>query len=433
PQRKLTGRQISFDPLFSLIERILPWLSVLFFLMGIGIARISEPFAYSVSNIIETFIDSYSYIAPVVIFLILTPTLIKMFSNQDSSGNKFAFATLRWFVGVRILACLYAVIATTLLFGFPWFFSTSNFTSAITESLTSLAWMLTNSVYFYAIYVSIIVFVIAMRVPLLANFLSRGVDWVEYVGRLIIPLIPFFMLGIGAYVTILPAILTEELGTTTSTTQVNIVNFAGIPFDISTSWGMIALYASGALATGIVCGFWQIGLLILAKRRMPSFSLRDYFSKYWVRIYPLLWATSSEALSTPLNLYLVKTIFPQIRNEVRQFVVGTGSILNINGTMINVFLMTGMVAAMMGLDISFLHLLLSLPIVIIIGYGVPGIPGELVLFGGPIAHSIGVPPELLTIFLSLYVGLQIGLPDSFRTAANSTDECVMAAILNDQY
>lgn len=79
-------------------------------------------------------------------------------------------------------------------------------------------------------------------------------------------------------------------------------------------------------------------------------------------------------------------------------------IFNINGTMINVFIMTGMVAAMLNIEISFFLLLLSLPIIIMIGYGVLGIVDELVLFSGPIALSIGVSPELTSIFLFYYIG-----------------------------
>ncbi|MEM7125866.1 MAG: cation:dicarboxylase symporter family transporter [Chloroflexota bacterium] len=412
-------------------EYLLPWLAIFFFLIGIGLASVSQPFAYSISGVVDGFINSYGYIAPAVIFLILTPTLIKLFRLSDSSGRQFAYQTLRWFVGARIVACSYAVLFTTLLFGFPWFSTSTGIDIAIRDSLRSLGWMVTHSVYFYAVYLSILTCIIAVRFDKISAFLSKGVNLIEFLGRFIVPLVPLFMLGIGAYITILPEILPQELGTEATNAHLTTVKMFGFPIDISTSWGMIKLYVLGALATGVACSIWHAGLIVIAKIRMPSFSLHDYFTKYYVRIYPLLWATSSEALSTPFNLYLVKTIFPQIRAEVRQFVVGTGSILNINGTMINVFLMTGMVSAMLGVELSFFQLLLSLPIIIIIGYGVPGIPGELVLFGGPIALSIGVAPELTPIFLSLYIGLQIGLPDSFRTAANSTDECVTAVILND--
>ena len=76
---------------------------------------------------------------------------------------------------------------------------------------------------------------------------------------------------------------------------------------------------------------------------------------------------------------------------------------------------------------------LGIPLVFLVGYGVPGIPGELLLFGGPVVVVLNVAPEVVPVFLALYVGLQIGLPDSFRTGANSTDNCVNGVILQDTY
>jgi hypothetical protein len=46
----------------------------------------------------------------------------------------------------------------------------------------------------------------------------------------------------------------------------------------------------------LVCGIWHIGLIILAKRKQPDFSLREYFS---------------------LNLYMVKKWCLIIFDEVR--------------------------------------------------------------------------------------------------------------------
>jgi Na+/H+-dicarboxylate symporter len=241
------------------------------------------------------------------------------------------------------------------------------------------------------------------------------------------------MMAIGAYVTILPEVLEKSLGPEMVNARANAVTILGFTVDITTSLGMILLYVLGALLTGFVSGLWHIALLILVKRAKPDFSLKEYFSVYWIKVYPMLWATSSEALGTPLNLHMIKKFCPTIPDEVRQFVVGTGSFLNINGTIINVFLMTGLVASILNVDISLLQLLLSIPIVFLIGYGVPGIPGELILFGGPMTLSMGVSPELTPIFMGLFIGLQIGLPDSFRTAANSTDECLCAIILNKRY
>jgi Na+/H+-dicarboxylate symporter len=401
-------------------------------MIGVFWADQSVDFALFISGLMEGFIDGYSYIAPLAIYLILTPTLLKLVASA-TAGKSFTVYTIVWFAKARLLACLYAVIATAIVFGLPLHSQAEGFLESALESLKSLGFMLTHSVYFYAVYASLITVAAATRLPRTAAVFSKGVDLVEYLGRIFVPIIPFLMIAIGAYVTILPSILEDSLAGQLDFSELGEVKMLGVPIDITTSLGMILIYVLAALLTGVVCGIWHAGLLTLAKRKMPEFSLRSYFADYWVKVYPLLWATSSEALATPLNLYMVKKLCPNLRAEVRQFVVGTGSFLNINGTVINVFLMTGLVAAILNIDLSVLHLILLIPIVFLIAYGVPGIPGELVIFGGPIALSLGLAPEVTPVFLALYIGLQIGLPDSFRTAANSTDECLSAIILNDKY
>lgn len=354
--------------------------------------------------------------------------------TSAAQGKSFAVFTIIWFAKARLLACLYAVMITAVVFNLPLYSEADGFLEATMKSLESLAWMLANSVYFYAVYASIATVVIVLRfLPRTATVLGKGVDLVEYLGRAIVPIIPFMMLAVGAYVTILPSILDEELSNTVDFSELGTVTMLGVSIDITTSLGMILVYVLGALLTGVVCGFWHAGLLTMAKRKMPHFSVRAYFREYWVKVYPLLWATSSEALAMPLNLYMVKKFVPNLRDEVRQYVVGTGSFLNINGTIINVFLMTGLVAAILGVEVSMLQLLLLIPLVFLIAYGIPGIPGELVIFGGPTVLSLGLAPEVTPVFLALYIGMQIGLPDSFRTGANSTDECLSAIILNDRY
>ncbi len=421
------------DKFLSAAERHLPWLSLLFFIIGIYLSNVSAAFAYFINDLMETFISSYSYFAPVTIYAILTPTLIKLFSLSNVHGRKFANRTILWFIKARIVACVFAVIATTLVFGLPLHSGTSGFTKAMSESFHSFIWMLVNSVYFYSLYASAGTVVISLKYDRLAGLLAKGVDLIEYMGRIIVPLIPLFMMGVGAYVTIMPKIIDKNIGTDIAGSHIGSVTMLGVSLDATTPFGMVLVYILGAFLTGAVCGLWHGALMILAKREMPDFSIKKYFSTYWIKVYPLLWATSSEALATPLNLYLVKKLCPNIRDEVRQFVVGTGSFFNINGTMINVFIMTALVADMLGIQISFLQLFLSIPIVFLIGYGVPGIPGELLIFGGPMAICMGISPEMTPIFLSLYIGLQIGLPDSFRTASNSTDECLCAIILDKKY
>ena len=425
-------RDRAIDKFIELIERNLWWLSLTFMAIGVFWANQSPDFAYTVSNAMEALIDGYSYFAPVAIYLILTPTLIKLMTSE-TRGKSFAKYTIKWYAMARLIACVYAVFWTVIAFDIPVYSSLEGFKKAVVEAVTSLGYMLTHSEYFYAIYASVATTFIASRFPTMANTLGKGVELIEYLGKFLVPVIPFLLLAVGAYVTILPEILGKVLGSDSSTLMSRQVSIFGFEIDITTSLGMLLLYIVGAFLTGFVSAIWHLGLILLAKRVKPDFSIKEYFTVYWIKVYPLLWATSSEALATPLNLNMVKKFCPSIPDEVRQFVIGTGSFLNINGTLVNVFLMTGLVASILNVDISLVQLLLSIPIVFLIGYGVPGMPGELILFAGPMAHSMGVPPELMPIYLSLYIGLQIGLPDSFRTGANSTDECLCAIILNKKY
>ena len=49
------------------------------------------------------------------------------------------------------------------------------------------------------------------------------------------------------------------------------------------------------------------------------------------------------------------------------------------------------------------------------------------------ATLLNLPPEILPLFLTIYIGLQIGLPDSFRTGNNSTDDFVSTIWMNAIY
>lgn len=427
-------KRSGFKGVITFLEKFLPLLCVLFFILGIWASRISEGFADFVDRIIGGFVNWYIYIAPFAIYIILTPSFSKILSEKNSNGKGFVRYSLIWFARYRLAACLWACIFTAFIFGFPVFINHSvSLGGAILKSFKSMLWMFSHSVYFYAIYASAITVLISTKVKKLENVLSKGPDLVERVGNILVAIVPIFMLLVGSYVAHLPTNVSEQIGEKGLSIHLNTINILGLKISSYTKSGMVFAYLAGAFLTGIACFIWHIGLLLIAKTRSKNFSILDYFKDYWAKVYPLLWATSSEALATPLNLYLIQKHYNKIRREVSSFVVGVGSFMNINGTMICVFIMAGLVCSLLGVQISLVDLLMSIPIVFLIGYGVPGIPGELLLFGGPIAVLLRISPESVPIFLALYLGLQIGLPDSFRTGANSTDVCVSAVILEDIY
>lgn len=437
-----------YDKFLGVIERHLPLLSVVAFIGGVLLTHFSTAAAMQVNDGVNTFVDGYGMIAPLVIYLVLTPSLTMVLSSAEGDGKEFVGKIFAWFAGVRVIALLWAVLFTSVIFGLPLFSQeASSFGEAFVGSMGKLGWMLANSSYFYAIYLSIFTVFVALRIPVMARTLSRGFMMIEELGKHIIPVIPVFMLAIGTYVAYLPTAIQEQLDDSyveqageavaaegfqlSGLREVDVMGLFTINPD--NSMGMIGAYVLGAALTGIAAIIWHLGLLMVAKYRVSNFSISYYFKNYWSKVYPLLWSTSSEALTTPLNLHLVKKHYPQINNEIRGLTIGGGSFLGINGTLICVYVLGGLVTTMLGIEVTVMQLLLSIPIIFLLGFGVPGIPGELIVFAGPISVILGVPPEVIPIFLALYVGLQIGLPDSFRTGANSTDDCVNGIMLQDLY
>ena len=398
---------------------------------GIAIASVSQAVVDQVDSVINVFMDLYDLLAPIAIFLILTPSLARLFSTR--SMGKFGLFVIRWYAIRKVLACLWAIALILIVFRIPILPQGSlSLADGILQTMKSLGVMATTSIYFWAMYAAIAVSLVSTRVPVLTRALERVMDLVEVAGSVLMPAMPVFMFGIGAYIYGLPGYVAEQVGIGAEATSVLLsLDIWGWATSPRTPTGMITIYIIGALLTAVACFIWQLGFLAVARSQEPRFSIFRYFKDYWVKVYPLLWATSSEALATPLNLYLTKRHAPWIRNDVRRFIIGVGSYMNSNGTIINVFILGAIVLLILGLNVSVVELLFLVPVVFLISYGVPGMPGELVLFAGPMATMLNIPDAMLPVFLAVFLGIQLGLPDSFRTGNNSTDDYI-GAILNER-
>ena len=404
------------------------------FVAGILGAKVSPSFGNFVDRVIAGFIDGYGFVAPVAIFIILTPALARMFKTRELGS--FGIYVIKWYAVRKVLACVWAIAFIALVLRLPITpEGSASVWAAMSQSLRSLGSMALTSPYFGAMYASIIVALISLRVSVAFRVFDSALSGIESGGRYFIPVMPIFMVAIGAYIYGLPTNVPEQIGLEAAggTQILHTLNIWGWELDPKVSTGMIMIYVVGSLLTAIACMMWQFTLLAITARKEKRFTIKGYFRDYWIKVYPLLWSTSSEALATPLNLYLVKRYSPYVRSSVRRFIVGIGSYMNINGTLINVIILGAIVLVMLGFNVSVIELLLIIPIVFLISYGVPGIPGELVLFAGPIALLLNLPEEITPTFLALYIGLQIGLPDSFRTGSNSTDDQIAAILMNRVY
>ena len=164
------------------------------------------------------------------------------------------------------------------------------------------------------------------RVEKVTVALEKIMNVVEQAGSYLMPLMPVFMFAIGAYIYGLPDNVREQVGLDSDGTSTLLnVDIWGWGISPRTSAGMIGIYVLGAVLTAIACFMWQFVFLFIARAVEPRFSIVGYFKRYWVKVYPLPWATSSEALATPLNLFPTKKYAPWTRSEIRRFTIGVGS------------------------------------------------------------------------------------------------------------
>ena len=419
----------------------MPLVSLAGLIFGFLIASFNPDSVTFIGDAVDTFTGFLSTAAPVAIFMILAPALHRLFGLGSKSS--LAVYGIQWFMKRRLLACVFAVIFTTIALGLPLFpesFSIDALIKVMTETMGTLFVALYTRPQFIAIWAAIAVAWISLRWKPGQDLLEKMATGFESLGGWFQVLVPVMMILVGAYLFSLPELMNEglieggfsveEVGKILAERSVSIF---GIRFGLADPTSILLLYVAASLLVGLACMIWHLMMLVYTKYRIPGFSIRQYFKEYWVRVYPLLWATSSEAIATPLNLYLIKKIYPDLKREARRLAVGLGSYMNINGTTINVFILAGIVSLMVGFQPTFLDLLIVIPVAFLLGYGVAGIPGELVLYATPIAALMGVNGAQLALFSALYVTLQLGLPDSFRTGTNSTDNAPAALLINHYY
>lgn len=425
------------NKIYKIYRTYIPIFIITALFLGIVLAKYI-PYVLKTANfLVSKLIDSIVFFAPIAIFIVLAPSLAKMMKAGKESG--FAIFIIFWFGLTRILAGLWAAVFTAAILRLPIINYTRgeinyNFPELLGQNLMLLKDLILHNVFFWAIGISIIVGIIAFFWEKLYRSLQKASQSIETFGDYLEAFIPLLMLLLGAYIYSLPQTLTQSVSNDTITNiskaGVGYMNLLGFNINICTEFGLVWVYILGSILIGIGCFIWQGMQLVVLKRYLGNFSIKKFFKRYWLKIYPLAWSTSSEVISMPLNMSLIKRSYKEVKRTVRKLVIGLGAYMNINGTTMHVILLAGIVARLVGYEPSLIQLALGIPIIAIVGYGVPGIPGELVLFAVPVVKILNLPEPAIALFMALYLALQVGLPDSFRTGANVTDNGIYALGLN---
>ena len=233
--------------------------------------------------------------------------------QKGGAGAWFSIYATFWFAKIRLFACLFAILTVSLVYRLSFFGRSGHYDShQILSALATFSRTAVESPYFYAIYAAILTtLLLRRREGWFVQKFTQIPDFVEALGVLLTRVVPLFTLFVGVYVATLPQVLEETFREHRGVTS-GAVSILGITFNSGRFSGIFVTYLAIALLTGALCSLWQISLLLYVARRMPGFSIKSYFLNYFIKIYPLLWSTSSEAIGTPLNLYLIKKNYPQI-------------------------------------------------------------------------------------------------------------------------
>ena len=413
--------------------KYMSWLVVPSLVLGILGAKYSPMVLKVADTVMGKIIDSILTLAPIAIFIVLAPSVARILKTRKES--RFAGFIVLWFSITRILAAIWAAIFVSLALGLPILpqGQALSIGSLVLENLQILAKMLVTTTFFRAMWVSIIIGIIAYYNKRLYRWLEKGTQGIEVAGEYIEPWIPLFAFMIGGFIYGLPKTLLAEIPADVLANLSEGVRLMGININLRHEFGLVGVYFVEAILIGVGCTIWQAGELLIMKKVIKGFSIKSFLSQYWVKVYPLAWSTASEAVSMPLNMAIIKRRYKQIPDTVRRLVAGLGGYLNVNGTSMDVMMLTGVVSVIVGHPASLLALLISVPIIALIGYGVTGIAGEEILFVIPMMKIVGIPQPVIGAFLAIFCAIQMGLPDSFRTGANVTDNGIYAIGLSRLY
>ncbi|MFZ2959590.1 MAG: cation:dicarboxylase symporter family transporter [Candidatus Ozemobacteraceae bacterium] len=418
-----------FNSVVAVVERHSLLISLSSLCLGLLVGELCPAVGETVSHGVSKFVDAYSVFVPFLLYFLLSSALVKMVDLTEEHGSAFIFWTMTQFVGARLFAILFAILGLSFIFHLPFTLDGALTPVAMMRKVGVQLWeALTGNPFLYGVYAALATVPLATKFPKVKNFFVVLGDWIEAAGQALVLITPAFMLAVGAFFTNLPQYAAESLSSQGFGAETNIMKLIHIvlPHWVPEKYTFVWMYLMMSGMTAVFCLVWHALYIAFTRMVQPNFSIRRYVSKYWVEVYPLLWASSSESLGVPLSLARMKVAFPEVPDSIRRFVIAGGSYLGINGTLICVYVMGVMLANFVGVQISILQLLVSLPVIFLMGYTVPGIPGELILFADTMSLILGIPPAIKPLFVALYLTMQIGLPDSFRTGCNSTDSALLA-------
>ena len=343
-------------------------------------------------------------LVPILIFAALSPAVAKLV--RRGRAGRFAGAVLGWYLFSSVLAGLFGLTVSSLIFDIPFSTSSEGAWAEVQLMLSTLGDQGGASLPFLAIIGAILIGIVAVKVEPLFNFLA-GIE--SRIGR---------------------------SGPALSYVLVPVVLFLGISIGVrfGASLGM-AHYLTMTLYTAFLCFCWWLFYLFVVVKGIGRQPLMKVIRTYYIPVAIFAAGTSSSLVTIPVNLVHAKKY--GVRDEAADFIIPFGAVINLDASALaHVAYAPFILSYIFGLEISWVFLLVAWPAIVLFTIAAPGLPagiGTTLWSATLFAGMIGLEEPLAGELVATWVALSSGLPDMFRTATNCTSDGFTSIVFSEYY
>lgn len=340
----------------------------------------------------QWFIKLIVQIVPIFIFLALSPPVAALI--KQGRAGKFGGSVILFFVLSSTLAGLVGVVISSLLFNIP---LVSESSGAASDLVGILGGIVEHgaSLPLISIVLAIAVGAISVFIPPLQTWLSKISKVISNMGRgigyVMAPLIFCFGVTIGVR-------FGAQLGMN------HYLNTVAYTFVLCLMWFLLAVF-----------------VLVRLLARQPVGSV---LKRYFIPTALFAAGTCSSLVTLPVNLGRAKSY--GVRDEVADFVIPFGAVINLNGSALCYLALAPFVMShVFNFEVSWSMLLVAWPILVVFTIAAPGLPAGMgtPLWAATLFASLGgLEDPTSATFITTYIALCGGVTDMFITVVNCTTD-----------
>ncbi len=404
-----------------------PLLGLGLLFLGLGLGTWVPGLVSGVQDAVEVGIEVLIDIAPYVILLTILPALLDLF---DTAGGRAPAVVIGLFAASSIIAGLFGLIVSGLVFRLPLAGGEGGFVGAVGENLSQIGlsppilavlWAFGGAILLHSFIVldrrstdEGVVGAVTGPLGYVAGNTKRVFrvvfeKGVEGLGGLLEYALPVILFSVGTFVPVSVENVTAEAGA------------ANIEFN-----ALVWYLLTAALIAVVTLVF--LGLVGALALRLTNRSAKKAFKEYVAPVYLFAWSSASSAATIPINLEMADKGL-DAREGTRGFVIPLGATVNLDGTLIATMLITPVVAEAVGVSLTFGQLAATLVPLLFLTVGAPGLPAGMSILAPPVlAAVLALQGATADAFVAVWFAFSLGITDQFRTAVNSVNNGFLTLI-----